>query len=75
MITRTLAGLVWCIHSPSSFELLSIQDDIDDPDVRVFVRFDGYDWLLQYWSPKGVNVGVPFATRDEAVEQVRRMAG
>ncbi len=71
---RSLNGLTWRIHSPSSFELLSTMDDVDDPDVRVFVRFDGYDWLLQYWSPKGVNAGVPFATRNEAIQQVGRMA-
>ncbi len=71
---RAIDNLLWRIHSPSSFELLSIQGDIDDPDVRVFVRFDGGGWLLQYWSPKGVNVGVPFASRDDAVRQVGRMA-
>ncbi len=71
---RAIDNLLWRIHSPSSFELLSTMDDVDDPDVRVFVRFDGYEWLLQYWSPKGVNVGVPFATRDEAIQQVGGMA-
>ncbi len=71
---RSLNGLLWRIHSPSSLELLSLQHDVDDPGARVFVRFDGEEWLLQYWSPRGINTSVAFAGRDEAMQQVRRLA-
>jgi len=71
---RAINGLLWQVHSPSAMELLSTRDDANDPGARVFVRYDGREWLLQYWSPRGINVSVPFASKGEAIDQVAGMA-
>ncbi len=59
-MTRSIAGALWHVHSPSMFELVS------DLKARVYVVFDGLGWSLLYMAEDGHTVSRGFASRDAA---------
>lgn len=61
-----IEGLSFRVHSPSNFELLSVRDDIVDPDACVRVCFDGETWMVDYRSSM-THLQRPFKSRDAAI--------
>ena len=51
---RTIEGLDFKVHSPSLYELARIHHDetVPDPDARVLVAFNGFDWAVRYESSR-----------------------
>lgn len=60
-----LSGLSFHAHSPSLLELMSVRRDVD-PGARVFVRYNGFKWVIHYKSPVS-DVTRFFPSRDAAV--------
>lgn len=59
-MTRSIAGCLWHVHSPSLFELVS------DREAKVYIVFDGAGWSLLYVAEDGHTVSRGFPNRDSA---------
>lgn len=62
---RQMQGLDFKVHSPSLFELMSLNPDTG-PDAVVIVTFLGDKWFIAA-SVDQRNWNRPFATRDAAI--------
>ena len=69
-----LSGLTFKAHSPSHFELLSVNDDVG-AGATVAVRFNGFKWWIDYCEPGGHTVSRMFPSRDAAVELIAGRRG
>ena len=63
-----LSGLTFRAHSPSHFELLSVNDDVG-AGATVAIRFNGMAWLIDYSAP-GTHIERIFKSRDAAVQLI-----
>ena len=60
-MTRTIGPFDFHIHSPSCWEILHPGAD------RVFIRYNGARWVIQYVYANGHAVYRAFRTRDAAI--------
>ena len=68
-----LSGLTFRAHSPSRFELLSVNDDVG-AGATVAVLFNGLTWAIDYSAP-GTHVQRAFPSRDAAIELIAGRRG
>ncbi len=73
-MTRTINGLAFTIHSPSLYELATI-NDVDDPGARVTIEFCGIKWQLVYKQGNGHKVFRVFNSRDAAIDLIASRRG
>lgn len=67
---RTIGGLEYRVHSPSTYELLSVKNDAGAGD-RVFVFLNAFGrWCIKYSHGDGGDVIRPFASRDAAFQMI-----
>lgn len=64
-----LSGLTFRAHSPSHFELLSVNDDVGT-GARVAVIFTGKTWAIDYSAPGKPAISRMFPSRDAAVQLI-----
>lgn len=76
MLTRTIAGLTFEVHSPSTYRLV-VPDDPQRPGRSVWMMFNGEKWWLIYCDGKGGQRERSFPSRIAVLNLLtsRRMTG
>lgn len=64
-----LSNIAFRVHSPSMYEFVHSQGDD-----RVFVRYTGQTWLVQYCYASGKTIQRTFNSRDAAIDLIASRA-